>query len=146
MYTFSRSGTDAYSFSFTVPAIFTADTADLQVTPISAGPFTFNDSALSTDGTDFCFAFGDGSTDALSDGGGVCGLASQSGISGVLARFSGADVVGTFPAESSFSIPVGLELTQLTISSNAAPEPATLAVLALALAGIGLAGRHRLNG
>lgn len=130
MYTFERVGTNPYKFSFIEPTFLTTNAPNLNIGTISAGGFTFHDSALAVIGNIFCFAFGSGNTDAFEHDGQSCGL--QNGpISGVTALFSGANKVGTFNVISgtSFSYPSsGHELTRLTIT--VVPEPSSLALLA----------------
>jgi hypothetical protein len=143
VYTFSRTAANPYSFSFTLPSILTTTTANLGVTPISAGGFTFNDSSLTVTGSDYCFAFGDGTTDASV--GPPCGLSNPFGITGITVEFNNPNTVGTFNATSTSSFPDGREINQLIISSTATqvPEPAAVGLLATAICAIGLLLRQR---
>jgi hypothetical protein len=137
LYTFERIGTNPYSFSFFEPTFLTTNTPNLNIGTITAGGFTFKDSALAVIGNTFCFAFGSGNTDAFENPGVGCGL-QNSPISGVTALFSGANKVGTFNVipNTSFSFPSnGHELTRLTIT--AVPEPSSLLLLATGALAVG---------
>jgi hypothetical protein len=130
IYTFERTGTNAYSFSFFEPTLLVTNTPNLNIGTVTAGIYTFQDSALAVIGSTFCFAFGSGSTDAFENVGVGCGL-QHSPVSGVTALFSGSNHVGTFNVipGTSFSYPNnGREITRLTIT--AVPEPSSLALLA----------------
>ena len=142
VYTFSRTAANPYSLSFTLPSILTTTTANLGVTPISADGFTFNSSSLTVTGSDYCFAFGDGTT--IADAGPPCGLTNSSGVSGIIVDFSNPNAVGTFSATSSSSFPDGRQIDQLTISSTVAqvPEPGALVLLVTVICAIGVWFRH----
>lgn len=141
IYTFSNVGKNGYEFSFTLPAILMADTADLGVTPIFGTGVTFNDSALEISGSTYCFAFGAGTTDAFIFSGG-CGIAAGSDpLTGVVAQFLDANTLGTFTAIGSFAFPDVLQLEQLTIAAAPVPEPTSL--LLLGTGGFGLLARLR---
>jgi hypothetical protein len=140
VYTFNRTAANPYSLSFTLPSILTTTTADLGVTPISTDGFTFNSSSLTVTGSDYCFAFGDGTTVAAIN---PCGLTNPAGASGIIVSFNNANAVGSFGATSTSSFPDGREINQLTISSTVTvvPEPGTLVLTAICV--IGLLLRHR---
>jgi hypothetical protein len=137
IYTFSRTGSDPYSFSFTLPGILTSSTHNLGVTPLATPFFTLRDSALGVygSGSGFCFSVVTGGDAYVSDTD-SCGFSHPSGSLGLIAVFNNANAPGIhLPIASTASIS-GRSITQLVIEENTAPvtEPASVFLIGTGIA------------
>ena len=136
VYTFSRTGSNPYNFSFTLPTILTTTTPDLELPPLVTPFFVLSDSALFV-GESYCFSFATGSGDArVTDS--SCGFSIPSGALGLIAVFSNANAPGTYLPFASSGSHSDLTITQLVIeeTSVAIPEPPSSALIGMGAAGV----------